>query len=172
MRNSAAEDEKEELLTIVIQDYGDYLKRTAFLILGDIGWAEDVVQEAFIQFYKNIHRIRKHSSIKTYLYTILINQCRQKMRKNYLKRESVSAYIQEEMERYIRGQENQADKLYLRQCLSKLRPKDQEVIILFYYQDLSIQEISAMCSEKEGTIKSRLKRARDRLKKYYEGGEL
>jgi len=49
-------------------------------------------------------------------------------------------------------------------CISKLESKYREVITLFYYEDFSINDICRITGEKEGTIKSRLKRARDMLK--------
>jgi RNA polymerase sigma factor (sigma-70 family) len=60
---------------------------------------------------------------------------------------------------------------FLSKCVLSLPVKYREVIILFYYEEMSINEISSLLDMKQNTIKTRLKRSRDLLKNLLESGE-
>jgi len=66
-------------------------------------------------------------------------------------------------------EDKEIDEIY--SIVLKLPKKYRETIHLFYYEDLSINKISEILNEKEGTIKSRLSRARDMLKNMMKGGK-
>ena len=147
--------------------YADQLKRTACLLVKDEQLAEDIVQDSFIKLYYHIHQFKGKSKISTYLYSVIINECRQCMRRNWFKKVIVFGRLyQETMDEGV--EKKTTDRLTLTQCLYKLNSKDRELIILYYYQDIPIEQISKILGRKEGTIKSRLKRARDKLKPYLE----
>ena len=68
--------ERARLISSLMDEQGDYLKRTAYVMIGDIQIAEDIVQETFISFYKSAHRFREEASYKTYLYRIMVHLVR------------------------------------------------------------------------------------------------
>jgi len=156
-------NKKDESINLFIDTYSQRLMRVSYMILQDEKLAEDIVQETFIKVLYNIQDFRKESSLYTYLYKIAVNECRQKLRKNWFKRITL-------MDKGI-GEDNsgsfedhEINRLAVNKCISKLESKYREVITLFYYEDFSINDICRITGEKEGTIKSRLKRARDMLK--------
>lgn len=131
-------------------------------MLGSMEEAEDVVQETFIKVFEKIESFRENSGLYTWIYKIAINLSRDKLRKKkdvvILDDEIIGS---EDVEAYV---ENNIDKETLKQELFKLHPIYMEVMILFYFDEFSIKEISALLDEKEGTIKSRLSRGRNILK--------
>ena len=155
--------DKEAALMRVIDNYSNMMLRTACIMVKDYNLAEDITQEALIKFYYNLDSYRAEASIKTYLFRILINECRQAMRKSWFRH--VVANDKIDGFRAIEGEmEDLVEKMDLVQSILKLEPIYREVIILHYYNDLPIREISSVLKKSEGTIKSRLKRGRDKLR--------
>jgi RNA polymerase sigma-70 factor (ECF subfamily) len=71
-----------EQISELMDEHGDYLKRTASIITGDPAIAEDMVQETFMSFYRNRNQFRKDAKTRTYLYRILMNNIKMYYRKN------------------------------------------------------------------------------------------
>lgn len=146
----------------VIDLYGDQLLRTCYLILKDKEDAEDVVQETLIRVFKNIKNFREDSKLYTWIYQIALNLSRDILRK---KVDFLSL-----KDEWIGGEdphldiEKTIDKELLKDGLKALSPIYNEVLVLFYLREFSIKEISQMLETNEGTIKSRLSRARTILK--------
>lgn len=162
---------KEEAYRQIVEEYGNRLLRTCYLILKDRGEAEDVVQETFIKVFKNIGSFRESSGIYTWIYTIALNLSRDRLRKKkdmvVLEDEWVGNMdVESEIEREI-------DRELLRKELFEINSLYREVLVLFYFEELSIKEISNLLNEKEGTIKSKLSRGRSILKEsILKGGRL
>jgi len=152
-------DELEELM----DKYGDYLKQTAFHILHDISLAEDMVQETFISYYHR-NQYKGKSSPKTYLYRILINHTKMYLRKYGYKKEEV--YVSQET---VEIEDYCVNKMDLSYALNRLSSKYKDVLILYYYNDLSISEISDIMNCSESGVKMRLKRGRAALKEVLGG---
>ncbi len=149
---------QEQAFVQLMQQYGNKLLGTCYLILKDREEAEDVVQETFVRVFKNINSFKRNSNLYTWIYRIAINLSRDKLRKR-----SYDLSLNEE----IIGDENveslvehKLEMAELKSRLSSLSPIYREVLVLFYFQEFSIAEISSLLYEKEGTIKSRLSRAR------------
>lgn len=156
--------DREKTLENLMRTYSDMLLRTAFLILRDQKLAADAVQEAFISFYYSMDGFRGEASVKTYLSRILLNCCRQKLRKGWFRRD---VPVDGNADPVVFGagkQEDTDERLNLSQGLLELDVKYREVLLLHYYNDLSVREIADVLSQSEGTVKSRLKRGRDKLK--------
>jgi RNA polymerase sigma-70 factor (ECF subfamily) len=162
-KNKNAEN-NEILLENIMNAHSDMLLRMAFLILKDLKLAEDALQETFINFYYSMGRFRGESSLKTYLCRILINECRQKLRKSWFKRQVPAGNAEDPVFFGSAGTQDPDEQLNLSQGLKKLDVKYREVLLLHYYNDLSIREISEVLGEPEGTVKSKLKRGREKLK--------
>lgn len=154
------------------QEYHLILYRTAYLILGNSYDAEDVLQETFVTAYTSIGSLKDPSKLKTWLFSILKHAAYKQGKKR--NREWPDEYINEKINEYIReeGQEEsflQRDQI--QEALRTLPPKQREVIVLYYYNDLSIEEIAQVCKTFQGTVKSRLYKARKELKKELEKTE-
>jgi len=149
----------------LVEQYRSVLFGTAYLMMRDRGLAEDVVQEALIQIWKYLPSFRLKSSIKTWLVRIAINEVKQQTRKKKLPMIPLESAIQEidrmnDTETTLTQNE---ERQSLRKALDKLVPEHREAIVLHYYSDLTVPEIAAVTGQREGTIKSRLSRALDRL---------
>lgn len=155
------EEMTEEVVEQLVEDYGDSILRMCYLYVKDYQIAEDITQETFIQVYKKYHTFEHKASVKTWIMRIAINKCKNYMRLHWFKMR-VNSELQD-ME-----QQSQEDNILTKEMIvgeiSRLKPKYKEVILLYYYQELSISEISSVLEEKESAVKVRLKRAREQLK--------
>ena len=122
----------------------------------DIG---DALQEAILKAYKGLPKLRKDCYFKTWLIKITINECNAILRKQ--KRFVLLRDIPFREDRQIM----ELDRMDLRYTLESLEDDLKVVTILFYYEDLPVKDISRVLNVPEGTVKSRLSRARKKL--YY-----
>jgi RNA polymerase sigma-70 factor (ECF subfamily) len=149
----------------------------AYRLVGHRQDAEDVTQQTFIKFYKNLYRVDPTGDVNSWLYKIATNTAYDWLRK---KNRSSELYILEES--MAKGWEPASDtdldrdleKLELKEdmalAISKIQPKYRSVIILYYYQDFSYHEIAEILSVPLNTVRTYLYRAKLSLKeavKYY-----
>lgn len=162
---------KESAYYEIVNLYGNKLLRSCFLIIRDIDEAEDIVQETFMRVFKYIKSFRGDSSLYTWIYKISQNVLKDKLKKII----DTSSYVYEAID-YESPEEiviSNLDREILKSALSNLSFVYKQVLVMFYFDELSIKEISEILEEKEGTIKSRLSRGRLMLKDVLErGGEL
>jgi RNA polymerase sigma factor (sigma-70 family) len=169
-------DKEESALIELMNQYGDYLVRTAFLLVKDHQTAEEAVQDTFITAFEKIMQLEDPTKIKSWLTSIVINCCRSRMRKwsfkhiflpfeNEVTWETESALTPEEELLEMVWNEN------LSEAIHRLDYKYREVITLYYFSEMKISEIAVYTNEKETTIKTRLKRARVKLKEILLKGE-
>ncbi|MDF2627959.1 MAG: polymerase ECF-type sigma factor [Symbiobacteriaceae bacterium] len=173
--NARIAADREAAIELLMQEYGTKVLHLAYYYLKDRHLAEDVAQEVFIKAYKHWDSFRGDSSAYTWLYKITVNLCRDKARSAWWRRllpseepratNSPAGYETPAMEE---GPEEAALKSDQREALMKyvmkLPEAYREVVVLFYYQDLSTVEIAEITDQNENTIKTRLFRARAMLK--------
>lgn len=133
------------------------LYRTALAILGHPQEAEDAVQDAFVCYLEKAPKDLKNPS--AWLLCVLVNGCKSRLRLAWRRvcplPETMPAPDQEE-----RGELEE---------LFSLPPEDRAVIHLYYYEGYSTDEVARMLGCRPGTVRSRMSRARARLKKLLEG---
>lgn len=147
-----------------MSDYGDTIFRMCFLYLRDYQLAEDATQETFIKAMTSYEKFEHRSSEKTWLTRIAINCCKNIMRTNW---------FQIIKNNIIESDGNVSDNLIndfieknsISNAILKLDLGDRKLIILYYYQELSIKDIAVISATSENTVNQRLFRARKRLKK-------
>lgn len=160
--------DKDTFATLVIQST-DSLYRISKSILKNDADCNDAVSEAITIAFQKLHTLRKDEFAKTWLTKILINECfRQQKFQNRIKLmpnkdESIIDYLEYHQSTNYQNTENYYD---LYEALSILNEKQRLVITLFYYEEYSIKEISQLLIISQGTVKSRLSIARQRLKEY------
>lgn len=164
-------DKNEFAMKLLMERYGDVILRTAYLLTRDRMMAEDISQDTFLSAFQKAGQFTGDGRLKSWLLKIAINHCRSRMRKAAWK-----GLIFRDMQDFTvtsndRGPEQIAVDKELSAQLKKLPYKYREVIILYYYHDLSVKDISAFLNEKEGTVKSKLSRGRVQLKEILEEGE-
>jgi len=162
--------DKEQNITEELQrlmnTYGNDVLRTSYMYLKDIHRAEDAFQEVFIKVFKKYSNFKGESSEKTWIIKITINVCKDILRSSWLKRVLVADKVRLQNKgsdiesTIIKRDEN---KLLFGEVVS-LPPVFKEVIILYYYQGFDTLEISKILNVAEGTVRSRLHRARETLK--------
>lgn len=167
-----APSEKMSEITKLVEQYGNDVYRTAFVILKSKELAEDVYQETFLKVTKYYESFRKESSIKTWIIGIAVNICRDYMRSSWKKRVIVSDEFptlasDSDTEALI---EKRNEKRELINAIMKLPDKYREIIQLFYYQELDVKDIGEILKIPGGTVKSRLFKARNLLHEMM-GGE-
>lgn len=152
-----------EALRSLRDAYGNDVMRTAVLLLGDRHGAEDISQEVFWTVFRRIHQKSEKGSLRAWIMKITVNLCRAQMRKAPWKR----LFFREQLWRneisFIGTTESVALRLTLRDCIQKLSYPEREIIVLHYFQDWAIADISVVLGQPEGTVKSRLSRARRKL---------
>jgi len=123
--------------------------------------ALDAIQETSYNALLFIHQLRNPEYFSTWLCRILIRECYKLLREQ-------KKMIPYEDEVLVKKLESKDDKeietSYVREALSKLNTSYQSSIILFYYHDLSIKDISEIMEKPVGTVKTHLRRARKKLK--------
>ena len=165
--NSNTHEPIEQVVERLIEDYGQEVYRIAYFYIKDRQLAEDVFQEVFYKVMKNYHKFQHQSSEKTWLTRITINTCKDLLRTNWIKRVTTFSTWQEPQSDYEApfDIEKQEEYQELYQMIQKLPTKYKDVILLFYYKELSYEEISQILGIPEGTVRSRLPLARIKLKK-------
>ncbi len=140
------------------------LVRLAILLVDEPATAEDVVQEAFTGLHRNWGRLRDAAAAVGYLRTAVVNGSRSVLRRRKTAREyvpphAVNARSAESLA--MLSSEHQA----VVNALSKLPPRQREVLVLRYYGGLSEAEISEAAGISKGTVKSTASRALEALQK-------
>lgn len=171
-------EKDEHALIELMNRYGDYLLRMAYLLVKDHQMAEEMVQDTFIVGFKKINQLKDPEKLKSWLTAIMINQCRSQMRKwswknrmlqfDVMERTKEDQTVQSPEEIILEGVSNQC----ISEAIRQLDYKYREVITLFYFNEWKITEIALHTKTNDNTIKSRLKRARKLLKDQLRKGEV
>jgi len=165
-KERGARVERYELQQIM-HEHGDYLVRLSYVYVKSWAVAEDVVQDVFIKFYETENRFEQRAALKTYLAKMTIHKScdylrsvkgRLQILRQAWKTASISDVSAEE--RTLKKlQENEVARAVL-----NLPLKYREVIVLYYYEEMTSNAIASLLSIPESTVKTRLKRGREQLK--------
>ena len=141
----------------------------AYRMMGNAEDAADLSQDAFLKAYINIKNFKYESSFETWIFRIVSNTCLDEI--NRRKRLVTVSFEETSMEKRVTTQdipEEEVEKLENRQevlnALEKLSPEHKTVVILRDIQGFSYNEMEKILGCNIGTVKSRLKRARDKLR--------
>ena len=135
------------------------LYKTARSILADNDDIEEAIQQTIILVYKNIYKLKKEKYFTTWMMRILINECKKIWNQNS-KRDKMFSDLEDHKEIVEKEQE---DYGFVTKALNGLDKEFREVTILYYYDEFSVKEISKILNLPQGTVKSRLARARLKL---------
>ena len=149
--------------------YADDVLRVCYFYLNNRHMAEEVCQDTFVRLITSQTQL-KPGHEKAWLLKVALNRCRDLWRSGWTKRVVLGSpafeLIPDEDMR-----EKRDDEEAIMTAVHRLSPPFREVILLFYYQNFGISEISQILSLPEGTISSRLSRARGKLKGIIEEGD-
>ncbi|MDM5196943.1 RNA polymerase sigma factor SigW [Fictibacillus enclensis] len=162
----------------LVEIYKDKIYRLCYRMVGDRHEAEDLAQEAFVRAFVNIDKYSGSYKFSTWLYRIATNLCIDRLRKrkpDY----SMDAEIPGTEGATLYSQVADADPLpeeeveekekhdHLQQEIMKLPEKYRTAILLKYIEDMSLEEISSVMDLPVPTVKTRIHRGREALKKAY-----
>ena len=165
----------EDAFASLIRKYQKQVHAQALRQIDDFQIAEDIVQEAFLKVYQRLNTLEDPALFPKWLYVIVNRCCIAWFRKNRIQTESLEEIDISEIEteaysRYVAAEHEEvtteAQRNLVQKLLAKLKESDREVITLHYFEEMSSSEIGTFLGVSENTIKSRLRRARQRLKKY------
>ena len=146
----------------LIDTYSDYLYRIAFIYTKDEKVAEEVVQDVFWKYYQT-QQYDGRASVKTYLTKMTINRSY-----DYLRSWKNKKALLIETFTNAKGADTEAiqkeERGEITAAVLKLPVKYREVLLLYYYEDLQVAEIAELCKLSVSTVKTRLQRARTKLK--------
>lgn len=160
-----AEAQFEELLS-------GYLKkvlRLVILIVKDRNLAEDITQEVFLKAYRSISSFRAESSMQTWIYRIAVNEAKKYKRswsfRHLFFRAEVDLGVMEDAQAATLKKDQ---RLQFARLIMGLPNNYRQVILLHYYEDLSIEEVAEVLGVTTGAVYTKLHRARKKLKELLE----
>lgn len=166
----------QELVIEVMADYGQSIQQLVFTYVKDYGLAEDLTQEIFLKFYKKLHTFNNQSSLKTWLYQISINHCKDYLRSWHHRNFILDNEKINQTQTYEKDIEQQViektEEHMLVQIVIQLPVIYREAVYFYYYEELTTKEIGQLTQENENTIKTRLNRARQMIKSKFKEGLL
>jgi RNA polymerase sigma-70 factor (ECF subfamily) len=161
----------EAAIEILVRQYETGVFRLALSIVGDEVEANEITQETFIAALRSLPSYKEKQSIKAWLYTIALNNSRSHLRKRKVRdrlRQTLTNIFQIEAQKQTSPEEAavQGEKeTVIWNSLSQLDERLQIVVVLRYFHELSVAEISEILAVKEGTVHSRLHSAREQLRR-------
>lgn len=126
----------------------------------------DAIQETILSCYKNLRKLRNNSLFKSWLIKILVNECNKIYRKR--KKHNVS-YEENQIESYLMFEDNSFENIGFDIFIRNLNDDEKLILTLYYYLEYSTKEISKILKINESTIRSKISRAKEKLKNQYKG---
>lgn len=151
---------RDQIIIDLVNQYQGMLLRMCYVYLRDQELAKDAVQETFLKAYRSFGTFRGDSSEKTWLIQIAINTCKSIRRSawwRYIDRRVAPEDIPQAV---MMTDENDMDVMC---SIMQLPSKFKEVIMLYYWRDMSVTEIAETLGVSQSTVSRRLKHARNKL---------
>lgn len=170
----------EAAFSIFVLRYQERVFRLLVRMLGDRAEAEDLAQEVFISVFKSIDGFRGDAQLSTWVYRVAANHCRNRIKYMVRRRRQLTDGYDEQSDEAAEsagnGRSEAPDQLMearqtermLQQGLLALDEEQRTLVVLREVEHLSYEEIMAITGLPEGTVKSRLHRARAGLREYIE----
>ena len=167
-------DGDDTAFTELVEKYQKPVHALVWRKIGDFHIAEEITQDTFLKAYQELAKLKKPQSFASWLYVIAANHCSTWLRKKRLQTQSLeetssarleratySGYVIEENERTA----VEAQREVVKKLLAKLKESERTVVTLHYFGEMSSTEISAFLGVSANTIRSRLRRAQQRLRR-------
>ncbi len=161
----------------LVAEHRDRVYNLTYRMLGNRAEAEDVAQEVFITVFKTIDSFREESKFSTWLYRVTVNHCKNRIKYLARRHDRSQDELDENagsvaeagppapMRRPDRAVEGAQLEMVLQEAIASLDEDHRAVVVLREIEDLSIEEICEITGLPDGTVKSRLHRARLALRK-------
>lgn len=154
--------------TVLVDRYKDLVFTLALRMMKHREEAEEVAQDTFIKVYKSLNKFKGDSKFSTWIYRVALNTCLDRLKKN--KRQQYTVEINEYTEHQIKTLDNALDKIEekereqaMQDCLALLPSEDSFLLTLYYFEELSLEEIGKIVDLKINNVKVKLFRSRKKL---------
>ena len=153
-----------EAFRYFIRNYKDLAFSVAISVVKDEFWAEEVVQESFIKVYRNLKSFKGHSSFKTWLYRIVVNESFQRLRQ-----EKKAIVYKDKFPDHELEEENleelspEGKQVLVEEALKILSPNESLALRLFYLEEQDSKTISAITGWSDANVRVILHRARKNM---------
>jgi RNA polymerase sigma-70 factor (ECF subfamily) len=156
--------------TDIVDQYSSLMLRTATMIVGDHDIAEDVVQDAFIQAWSHLADLREASALRPWLMRIVVNQCisfkRRLARSAAFMRQALSDQETDFLASLADDHKGRLERDWdLAHAIENLPPKQRVVIVLHYYNGMTLPEMARSLHTSENTLKKRIQAALTNLRR-------
>lgn len=154
--------------SILVDNYKDLVFTLAFRMLKNKEEAEEVAQDTFIKTFKSLEKFKGDSKFSTWIYRVAYNTCLDRIKKNRKHLNDVE--INEFTAHQVKTIDNALDHLEAKEreeavqrCIKKLPSQESFLLTLYYFDDLSLEEISKVVDMTANAIKVKLFRCRKKL---------
>ena len=167
----------DDAFSVLVRKYQKQVHALAWRKIGDFHIAEEITQDTFLKAYKKLPTLKEPQRFDSWLYVITANRCSSWLRKKrlwtqplekleetdneHIQTGTYSGYVAAENERTTA----EAQREVVKKLLARLQESERTVITLHYFGEMSCTEISTFLGVSANTIKSRLRRAQQRMKK-------
>jgi RNA polymerase sigma-70 factor (ECF subfamily) len=161
-------------IEMLVRQYETGVFRLALSIVGDEADANEITQETFIAALKSLRTYQENKTFKAWIYTIALNLSRSHLRKRKVierLQNTLGSILRVETQKQVLPEDHiirTEKEAAIWSQLNRLDERHRIVVILRYFHELPISEISEILSVNEGTIHSRLFTARERLREALE----
>ncbi len=164
----------EAAFSLLVEKYQKQVHALAWRKIGDFHIAEEITQDTFLKAYQKLATLKKPHRLAGWLYVIATRCCQAWLRKKQIQTESLEEIDYEKIEpeaysQYVAEEQAKvtaaAQRRVVKKILATLPESERTVITLHYFGEMTCEEMSEFLGVSANTIKSRLRRARNRLKK-------
>lgn len=165
----AAETVRQQRFMQWVETYSDAILRTCFVYLSNVQDAEDAMQDTFLKAWKAMEQFEERNSAneKTWLVKIAINVCHDYHRSKWFRKVDLQKALEDLPARYLSVEDPDVS---LTMDVMRLPEKLKQVILLHYYQELTLREAADVLGIATSTVHRRLKNAEQHLKIDLTGG--
>ena len=161
MRREEKTEKTESFYEEVIQRNSETVYRLAFSLVRSRSDADDIYQEVFLRYVRKNPVFESPEHEKAWFLRVTVNCCKNFWKSPWVKRRN--AFDEEALKKQASGENGDEDRILI-ETVKQLPEKYRVVIHLFYYEELSIEEIGKITGSKPATVRTRLTRARRILK--------
>ena len=165
---SSAKNGSAEAFGELYEIYAKDMFRFAYYYLGSYFLAEECVSESVCIAFQKIGGLRKASAFKSWLFKILHNCCNSALKEKIKSEGNVEFSSLTDLSA---EEDNMSEKLSLKQALSLLSDEDREIVILHYCQGYTSKEIGEILSLKDATVRSKILRSGEKMRKFLQNNK-
>lgn len=156
----------------IMEQHAERLIRVAYYYTKDLAIAEDIVQDVFLKFYQNQQKYTEQGELKAYLSRLTINQSKDYLKSwNYRKMRFQQKWVTPVDENHSAEFVRKDEEALIGAAIMQLSMKQREVLAYYYFEEMTIVQISEILQIPQSTVKTRLRRSKELLRPKLEGIE-